>query len=277
MTHLPPSNDASTANSRARRTLGAVVGAIMGLGYAWVANSINVWVMDIPIRLDATAMLNAMLSYGVGGAVVGLVTAWPHSKWYGVLVGAAATVLLSVGLSAMQAASMGAQGVATFVILVAFFFPAVVFSSPISIALRYVINRLSEALLHTTQVQWRPLGLGLVTLVVLVGLAGTLAQYSQPEKDMLRRVNNMVQFALAQTHEPLVAAWRNIENLRPRLTPNYTMSARTFTSEGGGAFSAQAYVEVLVAFDSGLRVLCVSGESLGDMLCTEPLPGQYGP
>lgn len=264
-------------SDQARRALGALVGALMGLGYAWVSNSINAWVMALPIQVNLTAMFNDMLSYGVGGALVGLVTAWPASTWRGVLMGAALTVVLSMGLEAVQAVSTGAQGVATLVILVAFFLPAVVFSSPISVALRYVTNWLSEAVLHTAQVRWQPLMLGLVALLVLVGLAGSLAQYSPQEKDMLNRVNNLVQFALNNPDQPVSRPLRVIENLRPRLTPAYTLSARAFTSEGGGGFSAQAYVEVSVQFDSGLRLLCVGGESLGEILCTEPLPGRYGP
>lgn len=270
---LQPVRSADTA----RRALGAVVGALMGLGYAWVASSINVWLLPLPIKFEITAMLNEMLAYGAGGAVVGAVTAWPGSTWRGIVLGAAATVLLSMGLESLQAVFAGAQGVATLVILVAFFFPAVVFSSPISVALRFVVNRLSEAFLHTAQVRWQPLALGLVTLVTLVGLAGSFRQYSPPEREMLTRVNNVVQFALNNPDQPAGLPLRSILNLRRRLTPEYTLSARAFTSEAGGGFAAQSYVEVRVEFASGLRLLCVGGESLGDVVCTEPLPGRYGP
>ncbi len=273
-THLTFQNQPS---DQARRALGALVGALMGLGYAWVSNAINAWVIALPIQVNYTTMFNDMLSYGAGGALVGLVTAWPASTWRGVVTGAALTVLLSMGLEAVQAILTGAQGVATLVILVAFFLPAVVFSSPISAALRYVTHWLSEALLHTAQVRWQPLLLAVLALVALVGLAGSLAQYSPQEKDMLNRVNNLVQFALSNPDQPVGRPLRAIENLRPRLTSAYTLSARAFTSEGGGGFSAQAYVEVTVQFASGLRLLCVGGESLGEILCTEPLPGRYGP
>jgi hypothetical protein len=255
------------AEDRSRQLVGAVVGLALGLLYSAVSgwiNSILLW--GVPLRLDVFGIILNTLSTGVGGAAAGYITAWPQSSFKGVLAGAGAIALFGVVKAFVVQSSIGTFGLT--LILVTIFLPSVALSLPITVVLRFAVNKYQEALGYSGSARAARLTRLFGGVIILGILVGTFSQMTPTELKALREVNALVQAGL---QGDLPASLQTIDHFAQRATGRYTLarSIDVSTDRSIAGSLAVETIKVLVQFESGLRFQCLVGSTLARPLCSE--------
>lgn len=259
-------------SDRERAKLGAWLGLFLGAIYGLVSSVINNLVLwGVPLPFDAGALIVNVLFSGLGMAAVGFVTGYPFSSLRGVLVGALATALfLTLQAFFNQNGSVVERFGMSFV-LVAFFLPLAALLLAITTVVRVGINWLEEAL----QSYGRPRLVRLARVwggaAVLAFVVASFGQYSPEEQAAIRRVNTLIQQGLSAS-ESVPAPLESIDEFRTRAVADYTLEAATSSSTDTSiaGSTAEQYVTVRARFSNGLVIQCLSGRSLGQIICSEP-------
>ena len=260
-------------STRSRRIAGAVLGLVLGVLYGGASGAINAWALpDVPLRLDAGAIVADTIFAGLGALAAGYLTAWPESSFKGVAGGAGA-IAAFLTLRAVVAQATGLDSLLRAVlVLIPIFLPSVALSLPITGLLRLGVNWYGDALSYSGRPRLFRLG-RLALGVAAVGLlAGSLSRMTADEQAALRQVNLMIQNGLAARSEAQVPRpLRNILGFSARAAGSYTLDPRVEVGADLGFADSSAvqtiWVEVL--FDNGLRFHCLVGQTLAEPLCAE--------
>lgn len=259
-------------SEQSRRIVGAVLGLVMGLVYGAVTGTINLVVLPgVPLRVNATSLIASTLLSGLGALAAGYITAWPHSAFWGVLLGA--VVIATVGaLRGILNQASGADVLGAAIVLLTIFLPSAAFALPITGLLRLGVHEFEEALHHSGRPRLFRMGRMWVGAVALAVLVGSFSQFSDTEKAALRQVNNLVRTALAaNSDQDVPPALQQIANFHARASQHYTLNQRSSLSADAGIVGSVAVetIEVDVLFDSGLHFTCLVGQGLARPLCSE--------
>jgi hypothetical protein len=255
---------------RSRWVTGILAGAVMGLVYGLVANTIDLLVLwGVPLRVEAGEVFWAVVGMMVGTAIIGLITAWPESSFKGIIAGALVMTVAGVGNSYLNQSGANGQYVTATIVLITAFLPSAALSLFITVPLRLAVNQSEDALHQAGRVRAFRLARAWVALIVVVGLIGSFAQMSDVEKEAVQKVNRLVQTAL--TTDKLPDALADIANFRERAHGGYTLAQAAQTDVDFTIAGSTGVTSVLVdvLFDSGLHFQCLVGESLARPLCTE--------
>ncbi len=228
-----------------RLTAGVFYGLWLGLIYTLSAGVIDALVMrDVPIRVDWTRLWGALVTTGLGVALLSAVTAWPVAPWRGMMLGAA----LYVGWLLLQS-FLKLQGLAT--IFLIFFLPLALLSLPITAVLRWAIE---WHLRHRTEPGPQRLRAQMLLLALVFGVgafAGSWAQMPPAAQEAVRTVHRLLQRALTQPAEaqwpPAFAA---VPALRDHRGSRYGLTQRASAASLTG-------VEVIAVFDDGFALTCL--------------------
>ncbi|MBL8058261.1 MAG: hypothetical protein JNK29_16270 [Anaerolineales bacterium] len=237
-----------------RPAAGALVGVLLGLVYTLVAAVIDSVLMpDVPLGVDWPALWGKLALAGLGGAALGVLTAWPEAGWQGVVAGAAAFVAWSFGQSYLQlrAASL---------ILLPLFVPLVMMSLPVTLFLRWGANRQAAVLSEGGWARWRG-QLWLVMVVLAVGgFAGSWSQMPAASQEAVRRVHRLLGRTFAEAAgAPLPAAFQAVPEVRAHADSPYTLGQEPVPNT--------AQVDVRIAFADGYRMRCLVDGNGGPMVC----------
>lgn len=247
-----------------RRASGVVIGLLLAVVYSLVANTIDALVMrDVPLRVDWPAVWVGLALAGLGGAVLGALTAWPEAGWLGSLVGAAGYVAWSFIQSylKLQAATL---------IFLPLFLPLVMMSLPLAVFLRWSAGRQEHLQDQPGLARWRAQA-WLVIMVLAVGaFAGSWAQMPASSQEAMRRVHRVLSVTLAEpAGTPLPAAFQALPALRNHADSPYELELRS-ASPGGNQ------VDVRVLFADGYRISCTTDLEASWLLCREGDAGLFG-
>ncbi len=174
-----------------RRLMGSVLGGALGLAYGLVSQWINrVLLPGVPLYQPPLGPLGNSALFAAGGALLGLICAWPTGGVQGTFLASAISALALVTFNLVNARPSGNLLIAFIVtggFLMLPFWGLVV---PFLAALRWGVNRLEEA-----QRERQPLHRRLpvpLLLVFAAGLAGTLVLYRAEPRSALARMDALL-------------------------------------------------------------------------------------
>lgn len=258
-------------SDRERGMLGAWLGLVMGAIYGVVATCINAVILwGLPMRLDAGDIFVNVAVSGLGMAAAGFVTAWPYSSLRGVLLGAlaAAAVLTFQGFLNQDGGIV--QRIGTSYVLFVFFLPLAALLLSITAVLRVGVNWLEQANHQTGRPRLLQMARTWGAAVLVAAVVGSFAQLTQDEQAAVRKVHAILQQGLSAS-EKLPPSLAGIDEFRQRAVPTYTLEAGTSSSTDTSiaGSTAEQYVQVTARFTNGLVVQCITGSTLGQVLCSE--------
>lgn len=182
-----------SGEDRRRRVTGAILGAALGVVYAFSTQAVNVVLLrEVPLYQAPFGFWGNVLLGLVWGAMVGLVCAWPYSTAWGVALGSIASVMMAL---LRGAGGLEIDLVWLAVATVTLGTPAAVFMLPALFALRWAINVQADVPLSSSGRSNR-LRAPLILLAVIAVL-GILSLYPAKARAVLRAANRSLDAGLA--------------------------------------------------------------------------------
>lgn len=174
-----------------RRLMGLLLGAGWGLIYGLVSQYINVAALPgIPLYQPPPGPLVSSVLYTLGGAALGLVCAWPASSVVGAIWGGVGGALVIAALALSKGLARPDMAAGIFVVVAYVFLPiAAMFVIGIG-AFRWVVDKQQEIHQAPSTGLHRLLPVG---LLILAGIIGTFSKYPPEARQVLSRMNALVQ------------------------------------------------------------------------------------
>ncbi len=173
----------------ARRILGVLFGAVLGLIYGLSSGFINVIALpNIPLYQPPPGRLLDILLDALLGGTLGLVTAWPSETFSGILLGGATGALFTFLQSAQRTGWHGA----VLIMFVYIILPFAIFFLPIAGLIRWASNQWEQETLYQP-FSLRRRTLSLVVLAAFAMIAGLLSLYPRDVREALRSMDAMIQ------------------------------------------------------------------------------------
>ena len=227
-----------------RRLTGLALGAALGLSYGLMSQFLNrIMLPGVPLYQPPLGPIGNFAVCILGGALLGLCTAWREDSVIGTIIISAIAAVLIVGDSLLQARPASSQMMATVINLVFVALPFWGMLVPVIAALRWGVNKLVEGHHDRTRIRSRlPVP---VVLVLVVGLVGALSFYRGEARSLLAQTDALLRAGQAASstgtlpaplqapgvgpfiergQTPYTLAWeqRGIERYRiPRPTENF--------------------------------------------------------
>ena len=181
----------SAPDDRYRRRIGLALGALLGLTYGLISQLGNrLLIPNVPLYQPPFGALANTVMFTIGGALLGVLVAWPRSGIKGVFLmataGALAIVLLSLATAEGLSQSFAVQLIAAISLTLPFWGMLV----PIFAALRWVIGHQEEA--HRDGQSWRGRVLGPAALVAVMALVGYASVYPEAGRQTLQTAHAML-------------------------------------------------------------------------------------
>lgn len=255
-------------SSRGRVIIGGVCGAVLGVLYAVVANTIDLGLMrDVPLRVDWVALGWAVGVNGIGGAVLGGLTCAPASVMRGLIAGGVFVAASNLVRALFQPSL---NFVSFFLVLLYILLPIVVLMLPLIGGLRYAMHWYERSLEYSGAPRQVRQGQLWMVLVVVGIFAGTWAQMPAETREAVRRVNELVRSNVgtsATTSLPI--ALRDVPGFRERASKVYELDQQSSISFANG-------VDVRVYFQTGLVITCSVDGTTRNIFCAEGAKNPYG-
>lgn len=276
-TKLAPSEKPRAAGLRLS---GLVLGALAGLAYGLLSQSINEMLLPgIPLAHYPFGPFGNCALAMVVGALVGIVCGWPLGSINGALAGALAiTVALEVrgviinNLGIAQIATLDFAAVTLAGAAVVFFF-----AIPVGMLLRWAIDSQFES--RRPALSWARLK-GPLALAALACGTGALAYYPADTRQALRDMNALIQQGLkAATVATLPGPLRNenkVIDFMLSASPRYTLeeSDDPVLRRGLGWLSRVNSVIIVARFEGGWTLVCLHEPRDAPLECRSFRPNQ---
>jgi hypothetical protein len=249
-------------SDRSRRWLGAILGAITGLGFSLVSEYINVaFLPGVPLHHPGPSRLAVVLLGLVGGGLLGYITAWPEEAAPGILAGMLLGTLASSLLGVWTTTSAAQRTAGAFVVLVITFLPRTFLLLPFSLGVRWVLGQWMEEL-QGVNFSVRRLVTSVLVLVGLAIAAGAFSLYPERAREALQITNNLiVEGRRAGSSAELPKALDPVDGFLNGSQAPYRLELTTDADQIPVQRVFTNYTEevygVIARFDSGLRFGCV--------------------
>ena len=262
------------------RLSGLVMGALAGLAYGLVSQSINEFFLPgIPLAHYPFGPFGNCVLVIVVGALVGIVCGWPTGSINGALAGAMAmTVALEVrgaiinNLGVAEIARLDFAAVTLAGAAVVFFF-----ALPVALLLRWAIDSQFES--RRSALSWARVK-GPLALAALACGVGALACYPGDTRQALRDMHALIQQGLkAATVSALPEPLRNENKVIDFLlsaSPRYTLeeSEDPVLRRGLGWLSRVNSVIIVARFEGGWTLVCLHEQGSAAPECRSFRPNQ---
>lgn len=247
-----------------RRSAGALVGLLLAGVYSLVAATIDALVLrDVPIRVDWPAIWLQVTTGALGGAALGLLTAWPETGWQGVLAGAAGFIAWYFLQGALRLQS-------AMLLLLPLFLPLMVMCLPVALLLRWLVSRQSRLDALAGWPRWRGQLLVVALIAAAGGVAGSWAQMPPTAQEAVRRVQRILNHAFSEPAGALLpAALRGVPDIRQHAASAYSLDQRAVPG-----MSAQ--IDVRVTFADGYQISCAVDTQVSWVVCRPGADSLYG-
>lgn len=252
-----------------RGMVGAWLGLLLGGVYGLVSSVINAIVLpDLPIYVDPSQVIFSIVTSGLAMLAAGYITARPHSSLRGVLIGAVAMAAFQIAMAMFNNQSGGlTQQFGVSYVLFIFFLPLAALLVGFTAILRLGVNWHYEGLAEKGTDRLRLLAQAWGGAVLVAVLVGSFAQYSAEEKEALGKVNNIIQRNLTAVDAkgPLAS----VDDFANRAVSEYTLSAFTGGMADETGTTQEQFTSVTARFANGFTVRCLTGRTLGQIICEE--------
>lgn len=252
-----------------RGMVGAWLGLLLGAVYGLVSTIINIIVLpNLPIYVDSGQVIFNVITSGLAMMAAGYITARPHSSLRGVLTGAIAMAAFQIAMAMFNNQGGGlTQSFGVSYILFIFFLPLAALLVSFTGILRLGVNWHYAGMAEKGSDRLRLLGQAWLGAIVIAMLVGSFAQYTVEEKETLVKVNNIIQRGLTTVdpESPLAS----VDDFQNRAVNEYTLSAFTGNMADETGASQEQFTSITARFANGLTVQCLSGRSLGQIICAE--------
>lgn len=255
-----------------RRVLGFFFGGSMGLLYGLVSEFINPIVLPgIPLYQPSPGPLLRALGGMAGGAILGLVAAWPREGVIGVIVSATAGAA-AISLSTLAAALRRGEFVAPILVTAYTFLPRLFFYLPHAALVRWGIS------------EWREAGPpppfdvrrhGRVALIALglAALVGGCSLRSDEARRAMAAMDRLLQGAAqAATTEDLPKPLQRVEGFLAEASGDYSLqwSDELERFQGVRPITDEEREEtlIIIRYESGLTFQCIFTPPVPDPSCT---------
>jgi hypothetical protein len=261
-----------------RRSMGAVLGAILGFSYSLVAQTINYFVVpDISLYSDGNILFRIIFSTMAGGFLGFVVNAFSNGA-VGVLVGSLVgmAAIIVGGLSRATSTSSEATALVAFTLLYTFI-PMTVLFMPLTALLRWATGYYSNEGVSTFSgifSRWRYLRvvLGLVTVAVLFG---SFVMIPDEGRTMLKNMDNYIHQAQISGVEKVPTAFQSVAEVVKTASSKYTLEwtddlskyPSSLGSEDAPAQVTSLYNLVIARFESGEKIICIFRLDGGLYIC----------
>ena len=212
-----------------------------------------------------------MLLAGVGGAILGLIAAWPEEALPGMILSSLAGSFLTVllYLSPLRGGLDVTSG--TVVVMVVTFLPRAFLFLPMAALVRWALGVWSDEL-ESVSFSVKKLALSVTALVIAAGLVGLFSLYPGYARQALAQANEMVQQGmLASDADSLPVALKPVDGFLQGAKGSYSLElidnpdwlpvTRPTASNG-----EQEYA-VFVRFENGFRFGCAFTQNYENPSC----------
>lgn len=179
------------SGNRYRRVAGVVIGAGLGLVYGVITQSINSIVFPgLPFHLPPYGpAVNEVLCF-LGGASLGLLSAWPQESAIGILIASVTGALVIGGATLATTRINWESGSGVILIILVLMLPITAIVVPIVASLRWATNKQEDSY-RAGYLTWSRVLAPLLLMIVTGGLAATTL-YPPEARPALERVNALV-------------------------------------------------------------------------------------
>ena len=254
--------------AKARIIIGALLGVLLGVLYAFFAGTIDVLIMrDVPLRVDWITVLVSVVTTGFGCAVLGGITSASVNPFKGVAYGAVVMIVFNIAQSFLQP-HINAASLALVLLYLAL--PLFVLILPLTIILRLALYFYERTLENDGRARRMAQARVLIVFAAFAAFAGSWAQMPPEAREAVRRVDNIVRETLAgEASDSLPLTLRDVNNFRARASKTYQLDQQKSVSSVSGT-------DVHVYFDTGLVMTCVVDHSTRSILCKEGKKNPFG-
>jgi hypothetical protein len=251
------------AGDRYRRIAGVAIGAGLGLVFGLVSQSINSIVMPgIPFYQPPFGpVVNAVLCL-LGGALLGLVSAWPHESAPGIVTAGVAGALCVGGLTLATARLDWKSGPGVIMSTLVLLLPLSALVVPVVWSLRWAANKQEDSYLAGYFI-WSRVLAPLILVMVTGGLAATVL-YPPEARPVLARMNAMVRAGLAASDRqalPRPLQSEAMDRFLDRATGAYTLEWTQQLDRYGmivySTASPRDQSVVIAHFENGWTFVCL--------------------
>jgi hypothetical protein len=251
------------AGDRYRRIAGVAIGAGLGLIFGLVSQGINsIAVPGIPFYQPPFGLLvNAVLCI-LGGALLGLVSAWPHESVLGIATASVAGALCAGGLTLATARLDLNSGTGVIMATLVLLLPLSALVVPVVWSLRWATNKQEDSYLAGYFI-WSRVLAPLILVMVTGGLAAT-ALYPPEARPVLVRMNAMVRAGLAASDPqalPRPLQSESLDGFLDHATDAYTLEwTRQLDRYGMIVYptaSSRDQSVVIARFENGWALACL--------------------
>jgi hypothetical protein len=226
-------------NHTYRRIAGATLGALLGLVYGLVSQTINMILLPgySFYQPPFGPWVNASLCV-LGGALLGLITAWPKDGLWGTVLGSLVSAV-AIGIYTLLSITLDPARISGTLVAIAFLImPIFGFFVPLVAILRWTSSKQEEQ--HTDTVSiFKRLPTPLALLIVM-GLIGSCSQYSEQARQVIPKMDALIKAGqqasdasslpkalradevvgfLERAHGPFTLEWRRGDDLTSYAIP----------------------------------------------------------
>lgn len=265
-----------------KRILGLLFGAGVGFIYSLVSATINhIFIRDIPLYLDASAVFNQVILTTLASAVMGYVVNWPEQGVIGVAV---ASLLGTLAMILTSVVNTLAGGGMVAVVLLSYVYigpPIAVLFIPLTGLFRWSASSFQNNIrARGWGARSLKIPLALVSLAIIVG---SFSLYSAEARNTLYKMNGYIQEAQTSGNEKIPTAFRQVAQIARQEGQEYTLEwsddlkrfPMLLTDEAG--YSSFAYQMVLAHFKSGETIACLFDKDASLFYCAQArsFPGNH--
>lgn len=254
-----------------RRALGFLLGGGMGLLYGLVSTSINRIVLPgIPLYPPPPGPTLQVLGAAAGGAVLGLLAAWPREGLIGIVF-SAATGAAAISLSSVVS-TVERQGlVAPILITFYTFLPRLFFYFPFAALVRWGVTQWREAGPPPPFDLRRHGRAALITLGLAAGIGGCSLRSPEAREALTAMDAILRQAAQATTVAELPAPLQRLDGFLAEASGNYTLEWSDDVGNFQGAIpvgdDSRRESLITIRYESGLRFQCAFAPPLPQPTC----------
>ncbi|MBA4379657.1 MAG: hypothetical protein C0393_03045 [Anaerolinea sp.] len=245
-----------------KRILGLLFGAGVGFIYSLVSATINhIFIRDIPLYLDASAVFNQVILTTLAGAAMGYVVNWPEQGVIGVAVASLLGTLAMIITSVVNALAGGGTVGVVLLTYVYISMPIAVMFIPLTGLFRWAAGSFQS---NIRSRGWGARSMKIpMALILLAIVVSSFSLYSAEARKTLYKMNGYIQEAQVSGNEKIPAAFRQVAQIARQGGQEYTLEwsddlgrfPMLLADDAG--YSSFTYQVVLAHFKSGETIACL--------------------
>lgn len=251
-------------NPTSFRAGGVIFGAWLALVYAFVSDWINrAFLPGIPLAEPQGGIFVYLITSLLIGALIGLVTCWPHNTWIGSLLGGiAGAVIVFLGPWKIALATPE-QAIGTFFLTLYTFMPLMVLLIPAAFLIRYSVSHFPT---HRQDALNPRRVLVPVLVSVLAIILGVLALYPEEVRVGFQTTHQLIQQGMKAGSKNIPEKLQSVQGFFPNANGRYSLEYSQDVEDYMGLRPVTSRINsdflIVATFENGFSLACVSAPGL---------------